>query len=61
MKLTNLQLLRKIIDQTPDATEEEKEVKQKVDEEATKAKIILIKLQQMMQWIKQNNRKYRDQ
>ena len=37
MKLTNLQLLRKIIDQTPDATEEEKEVaKQKVDEEATK-------------------------
>ena len=35
--------------------------KQKVDEEATKAKIILIKLQQMMQWIKQNNRKYRDQ
>ena len=62
MKLTNLQLLRKIIDQTPDATEEEKEVaKQKVDEEATKAKDNIDQLQQMMQWIKQNNRKYRDQ
>ena len=29
MKLTNLQLLRKIIDQTPDATEEEKSSKTK--------------------------------
>ena len=38
MKLTNLQLLRKNYDQTPDATEEKRSSKTKVDEEATKAR-----------------------